>query len=409
MDTNLRPRLVQVVTSDLAVSLVRGQLRFLQQQGFDVTLVCSPGKWLSAIATEENVQVIELPMTRAIAPVQDFVSLWRLWRVMRRLNPNITNVGTPKAGLLGGCAAWLARVPCRFYTLRGLRVETVNGPTRRLLVFAERLACYFAHRVICVSQSLRDKAIAIGLTTRERTVVFGSGSSNGVDASRFSPTPESSRRAAELRCKLGIPAFARVVGFVGRLTNDKGIPELLKAFLRLGQEFPDLRLLLPGRFEDEDALALEVRKCLEEHPRVILTGAVDDLAPYYALMDVFVLPSRREGFPNVVLEAMAAGKPVVGARATGTVDAIVDGETGLLYPVGDVTALIEAVAMLLKHKALANRLARAGQEQVRRHFRQELIWEALYREYIGLLQIDSAAVSAASGSQYGDGLGGQAT
>jgi len=143
---------------------------------------------------------------------------------MRALRPTITNVGTPKAGLLGGCAAWLTGVPHRCYTLRGLRFETSTGVRRRILAFAERMACYFAHRIICVSQSLREKAIVYGLASPERTVVFGAGSSNGVDASRFEPTPERTKLAAELRFGLGIPPQAPVLGFVGRLTRDKGIP-----------------------------------------------------------------------------------------------------------------------------------------------------------------------------------------
>jgi glycosyltransferase involved in cell wall biosynthesis len=295
-------------------------------------------------------------------------------------------VGTPKAGLLGGFAAWLNRVPCRLYTLHGLRFETTKGLRRRLLVYAERLACRFAHRVICVSQSVRDKAIASGLTRQERTVVFGSGSCNGVDASRFAATPEMMRRAAALRRRLGIPARAPVVLFVGRLTCDKGIPELTEGFLRLVKQFPDLRLLIVGCFEDEDQLPDDIRRCLETHSHVIFVGAVQNTAPYYAIADVLALPSHREGLPTVVLEAQAAGKPVVGAAATGIVDVVADGETGLLFPVGDAAALAKALARLITDKALTAKLGRAGQERIKREFRQEQIWEALYREYLQLLE-----------------------
>jgi glycosyltransferase involved in cell wall biosynthesis len=374
------------VTSDLAVALMRGQLQFLQQQGFDVTLISSPGKWLDTVGQTEHVRIIGVPMEREIAPLKDFVSLCRLWWIMRTLHPDISNVGTPKAGLLAGCAAWFAGVPYRFYTLRGLRFETASGPSRRLLVFAERMACRLAHRVICVSESLRDRAIASGLTTRQRTVVFGSGSSNGVDASRYVPTPDVLRRAAELRCKLSIPASAPIVGFVGRLTNDKGVPELVEGFSRLDRKFPDLRLLLLGPFEGKDTLSLKMRKRLETHPRIILTGRVADTAAYYALMDVLVLPSHREGFPNVVLEAYAAGKPVVAARATGIVDAVMDGETGLLFAVGDVAALVGCLQRLLGNKVMASKLAAAGQELVKREFRQDMVWNALNEEYRRLLK-----------------------
>jgi glycosyltransferase involved in cell wall biosynthesis len=382
-----QPRVAHVVTSDRALLLMRGQVQYLQRLGFDVTLICSPGAWLDALGRMEGVQIIELSIAREITPLRDLVSLWRLWRILHRLCPDLTNVGTPKAGLLGGFAAWVTRIPCRFYTLRGLRFETTKGLKRWLLLYAERLACWFAHRVICVSPSLREKAVASGFASRERTVVFGSGSSNGVDASRFASTPERIRKGTELRRELGIPSLAPVVGFLGRLTCDKGIPELVEAFLRLSDQFPDLRLLLLGCFEEGDPLPVQTRRCIEMHRNVIFAGFIEDTAPYYALVDVLVLPSHREGFPNVVLEAHAAGKPVVAARATGVVDAVVDGETGLLFPVGDVAALADALARLLTDKTLASKLGLAGQERIKREFRQERIWEALCEEYIRRLKM----------------------
>jgi len=399
-----RPRLIAVVNSSIAVGFLQGQLQYLRDRGFDVTVISPGGNRLDQMARIEGVRTIEVPMARQISPLRDLVSLWRLWRIMRALRPTVTNVGTPKAGLLGGLAAWLNRVPCRFYTLRGLRFETTNGLKRRLLIYAERLACRLAHRVICVSKTVREMAIASGLTSWEKTVVFGCGGSNGVDASRFAPTPERIRRAAELRRELGIPPSAPVVGFVGRLTRDKGVPELAEAFLRLRTQFPDLRLLLLGRFECEDPLPAATRRGLETHPQVVLVGhqhrdgkpplagqpqedwPVEDAAPYYSLMDVFVLPSHREGLPNVILEAQAACKPVGAARATGIVDAVADEETGLLFPVGDAEALTGAVARLLSDKALARKLACAGHERVKREFRQEQIWEALYQEYKGYMR-----------------------
>jgi glycosyltransferase involved in cell wall biosynthesis len=370
---------------------MRGQLQFLQQHGFDVTLICSPGEWLELFGRTQGVQVIEVPMSRRIAPWKDLVSLWRLWRIMRAIRPAVTNVSTPKAGLLGGCAAWLAGVPCRFYTLRGLRFETLSGPKRQLLIFADLLACHFAHRIICVSRSLREKAVALRLATPERTLVFGSGSSNGVDASRFAPTSKRAKQATKLRSELDIPHEAPVLGFVGRLTRDKGIPELVTSFQRLSKQFPDLRLLLLGSTEVEDPLDDKTRRALDTHSHIILRGVTTDTEPYYALMDILVLPSHREGFPNVVLEAYAAGKPVVAARATGTMDAVLDQRTGLLFPAGDVLALTRCLQSLLANKTLATQFGSAGQELVKRKFRQEIVWSALHKEYQRFLQLQGSS------------------
>lgn len=382
-----RPGLVVVLNSAIAVGFLEGQLEYFQKRGFDVTLL-SPerrdGEW--TVPEPEGVATVEVPMERKMAPLRDLASLWRLWRAMRALRPVVSNVGTPKAGLLGGIAAWLNRVPCRFYTLHGLRFETASGLKRRILIYAERLACRFAHRVVCVSHSVREKAIAFGLTNRERTLVLGSGSCNGVDASRFAPNPKLIQRAAALRRQLGIPERALVILFVGRLTRDKGIPELMEAFLQLDKQFPEVRLLLAGCFEKEDPLPADIRRQLARHPHIIFAGPVQDTPSFYAAADIVVLPSHREGLPTVVLEAQAAGRPVVGAQATGIVDVVTDGETGLLFPVGDVAALTRALARLVTDKDLAGKLERAGQEQVNREFQQVRIWDSLYRAYLEVLQ-----------------------
>jgi glycosyltransferase involved in cell wall biosynthesis len=207
-----------------------------------------------------------------------------------------------------------------------------------------------------------------------------------------------------VRRKLGVPEHATVVAFVGRLTKDKGIPELIESFLQLDKRFDDLRLLLVGCFEDQDPLPAFTRKCLETHPHVIFAGAVKDTPAYYAVSDVVVLPSHREGLPTVILEAKAAGKPVVCASVTGIVDVVTDGETGLLFPAGDVCALTGALTRLITDKALANKLALAGQEQVKREFQQEQIWEELHQEYLGVLQRKDSSLSFIRGGDKGNGL-----
>ena len=382
-----QPRCVIVLNSAIALGFVQGQLQYFQDIGFEVTVLCPrrrKDEW--EVAAPKTISMIDVPIERKIAPWRDLQSLWRLCCLMSELRPTITNVGTPKAGLLAGFAAWLNRVPCRIYTLHGLRFETTKGLKRRILVSAERFACRFAHRVICVSQSVRERALASRLASAERLMVLGSGSCNGVDTSRFAVTPEITRRAAELRNRLQIPKGAPVAMFVGRITSDKGIPELTEAFLQASERFPDLRFVLVGCFEDGDPLPADTRRILESHSRIILAGAVQDTAPCYAMADIVVLPSHREGLPQVVLEAQAAGKPVIGTSATGIIDVVTNDETGLLVPVCDVPALAAAMERLLTDKHLAMKLGLAGQEQVRRKFQQEQIWKALHAEYLAVLQ-----------------------
>ena len=378
-------RVMSVFTSSLSVRLFDGRPEYLAGKGFEVVVVSSAGEELRK-TEREGVRTIAVEMAREISPLRDVVSLWRLVRLMLRLRPAIANVGTPKAGLLGGLAASMCGVPCRYYTLLGLRCETTTGLKRKVLLLTERIACACAHRVICVSESLRRKAIALGVVEASRTVVLGSGSCNGMEAERFAPTAEALQRARRIREELGIPANAPVAGFVGRLTKDKGISELVQAYLTLRGNIPELRLLLVGEMEEGDPLPPEICRVIGSDPGIVRTGFVQDPHDYYHAMDVLALPTYREGFPTVVLEAHSAGKPVVAARATGAVDAVIDGVTGILVPMGDAQALASALELVIRDRGLAAAFGSAGRERVLREFRRQTVWEALAEEYRQLLK-----------------------
>lgn len=388
------PSIVYVVTHPMTARLLlAGQLRYLAEAGFEVTLVTSPGPDLAGVAEREGVRVETVAMAREISPLRDLAALARLVRLFRRLRPGIVNAGTPKAGLLGMLAARLARVPVRIYTLRGLRLETARGPKRRLLAAAERLACACAHRVVCVSRSLERRAVELGLTAEDKTLVLASGSSNGVDVERFAAAARDRERTEALRRELGLPAGSPVVGFVGRFTRDKGIAELADAFDRLSRGLPAARLLLLGDFEPGDPVPPSLVARLRHDSRVVQAGFVPDTAPFYPLIDVLAFPSHREGFPNAPLEAAASGVPTVGSRATGVVDAVVDGRTGTLVPVGDVEALAHALLEYLRDPALRRSHGDAARERVRGEFRRGEVWRAWERE------IRAAVSLAASDSQ----------
>lgn len=330
--------------------------------------------------------MISVPMSREIAPLSDGKSLRHLTRVFQELQPDIVNAGTPKAGLLGMLAATWARVPIRIYTLRGLRMETATGLKRLLLTTTERVAGLCAHKVVCVSPSLRDAFVHHRLGSSRQTIVLGGGSSNGVDADRFASTPARDQEARSIRQSMGIPDSARVLGFVGRLTKDKGVAELLELFRTLEQEQPDLHLLLVGGFEEGDPLCSRLRDEIWSHPRVHITGFVNDTAAYYSAFDLLVFPSYREGLPNVPLEAAASGRPTAGFAATGTVDAVLNGLTGTLVPVGDVAGLTDAVRRYLLDPLLLARHGTQAQLRVQTEFRREVIWQALADLYTGELQ-----------------------
>jgi glycosyltransferase involved in cell wall biosynthesis len=374
------PHIVVGITNPQTCLVLGGRLRTLREAGFRVTLVSSPGELLTKTAAQEGVESAAIPMRREIAPFADFVSLVRLWWLLYRLKPEMTEFSTPKAGLLGAIAGMLCGVPVRIYFLRGLKLETCTGVKRRILLVAERLAAACSHVVLCNSDSLRNQALALGVASETRLRLLGSGSSNGVDVERFHPGPCS------LRERLGLPPDVPVVGFVGRLTRDKGLPELIEAFDAILAAEPDAHLLLVGWFDAaEDALGDDLRSRIKTHPRIHLTGFVADTAPYYRVMDVMVLPTWREGFPNVVLEAAATGIPVVTTFATGSRDAVVPEVTGLLIPPGYPMAISEAVIQLLRNPERRRRMGVAARAWVLDHYVNGRVLGRTVRYYHSLL------------------------
>lgn len=379
--TQPAPHIVVGITHPQTCLTLTGRLRALREAGFRVTLVSSPGELLNRTAAREGVESIAIPIQREIAPIADIVSLARLWWLLLRLRPEMTEFSTPKAGLLGTIAAWLAGVPARIYMLRGFKVEGTRGFKRRILLAAEKVTSACAQVVLCNSHSMRAEALALGVAPEAKLNLLGDGSSNGVDVERFSPGPSN------VRDRLGLPREAPVLGFVGRLTCDKGLPELMEAFDAILKVEPAAHLLLVGWFDAaEDALCANLRTRIENHPRIHCTGFVADTAPYYRAMDVMVLPTWREGFPNAVLEAAATGIPVVTTIATGSRDSVVPEVTGLLIPPGYPEAISEAVLKLLSDPAKRQHMGVAARAWVVEHYSNDRVLGLITTFYRSLLE-----------------------
>jgi hypothetical protein len=395
--TSQKPHIVIGITASQSCLILGGRLRTLREAGFRVTLVSSPGELLARTAAEEGVESIAIHMRREMAPISDLWSLLCLCWMLFRLKPEITEFSTPKAGLLGSVAAMLCGVPSRVYLLRGLKLETSTGVKRRILLAAERLASACSHTVLCNSESLRNQALALRVAPASKLRLLGGGSSSGVDVEHFSPGPGT------LRARLGLPVDAPVVGFVGRLTRDKGLPELVEAFDAILAAKPQAHMLLVGWFDSsEDALGRDLRSRIKNHPRIHMTGYVTDTAPYYRAMDVMVLPTWREGFPNVVLEAAASGIPVVTTLCTGSRDTVVPEVTGLPIPPGYPVAICEAVLQLLRNTARRCRMGKAARAWVLENYVKGYVLGLTVLCYKSLLErnrsADTGRVPVAVGS-----------
>ncbi len=375
------PHIVVGVTSSQTCLNLTGRLSALREAGFRVTLVSSPGQLLDLTAQQQGAEAVAVPIQRTIAPWADLVSLVRLWWLLRVRQPDLTEFSTPKAGLLGSIASLMSGVPRRVYMLRGLKLESCKGLKRRILLVTEKVAARCSQVVLCNSESMRNEALALGIASATKLKVLGDGSSNGVDLTRFSPGP------SDVRERLGIPARATVVGFVGRLTADKGVPELIEAFDTILRRVPEAHLLLVGWFDAaEDALDEGVRKRIQDHPRIHCTGYAADTAPYYRAMDLMVLPTWREGFPNAVLEAAATGLPVVTTLCTGSRDSVVPEVTGLLIPPGYPEAISEAVLKLMLNPEHRLRMGIAARRWVLEHYTNERVLGLLTSYYKSLLE-----------------------
>jgi glycosyltransferase involved in cell wall biosynthesis len=358
-----RPVIVFGMNSWFAVrQFLPGILQTVRDRGFEPVVI---GPRAGAVDAPDvpGIEYRFARMNREISPWSDLRAIFEILRILRAVGPEICNMSTPKMALLGGIAAWMAGVPHRIYTLRGLRYETTRGAKRALLMACETLACACAHEVICISRSVRDAVIRDGVVPARKAALLGPRVSEGVTL-----RGESAQASQLSRQELGIPETAAVMGFVGRLTRDKGIRELVDAFCILRAEGKDIRLLLLGDFEAGDPVDAATGQRIRNDPGIRWLGYVPQPAPYYALMDVFVFPTHREGLGRVLLEAAAAARPVVSTHTTGVVDVVLDGVTGLLVPPHDTAALARAVGTLLGNPDMARSMGARAQTLVQEEF-----------------------------------------
>src|ERR1700682_2061627 len=378
-----RPAIVHLITVPVSLRFLTGQLDFVRRCGFDIHVISSPGEELVRFGSAEGAFLHEVPMSRSITPLRDLVALFRIWRLLRRIQPVLVDAHTPKAGLLGMIAAWLERVPARIYHMHGLPFLTRTGFIHRLLRGSEWVSSLLSTEVLCESPSNREVGIAERVCPADKIKVLLGGSANGIDTNRF--RPDSGKQREKVRGRLGIPADAFVIGFVGRIVREKGVSELVTAWRVLASEFPRVYLLVIGPFEPQDPVPEDTAKSLCSEPQIHLVGLDWETPPWFSAMDVLALPSYREGLGTVSLEAASMGLPVVATRVPGCTDAVVDGVTGTLVPPRDANAVADALRLYLTQPELRRAHGSAGRGRIIQDFRQEAIWSAMANEYRELL------------------------
>lgn len=284
------------------------QFTYFKERGYRMNVVCSPSEYLADYAKQKGFEYIETPVNRSISIKQDIASIWQICKFIRKKNVDIVVGHTPKGALLGMIAGWLCRVPKRIYFRHGIVYETSHGIKRKILKLVDRIASFCSTQIVCVSPSVLKRSIEDRLAPAKKQMILGHGTCNGIDTKGvFNPTNIDKVRLRDLKLQYGIQEKDFVIGYSGRLVRDKGIIELVRAFDKL-KEADNCKLLLVGMFEKRDALPDDVKNRIENDPRIIYTGFINGgMEYYYAMMNVYVLASYREGFPTGVLEAQSMG------------------------------------------------------------------------------------------------------
>lgn len=336
----MKSSLVLITTvPDTFAHILKYQPSYLGRH-YDVSLCCSSGRLCETVKANENLDLVEIDMARGINPFADLVSIVRMVIFLLKKKPSVVHSYTPKAGLVAMLAAWLCGVPTRIHTFTGLIFPTEKGLKRKVLILIDRLICMAATVVVPEGEGVKKDLIQHKITNKPMAVI-GYGNVAGCDTEYFSQNEEVAGKGAHLRQQLGIPEEAFVYCFIGRLTIDKGIRELHEAFSRLPE---GSWLLLVGGEDQRQPLPLELREKLEASKNIALAGFQEDIRPATLISDVVVLPSYREGFPNVLLQAGAMAKPCIATNINGCNEIVIDGSTGWLAPARDSESLERAMA-----------------------------------------------------------------
>lgn len=369
------------------VTQLRRQVECLLDSGMLVTAITSPGPELAQITSHRHLTLEILEIPRRLAPWRDLIALYRLYRIFRHGRFMIVHSTTPKAGLLVALAGWFACVPIRLHTFTGQPWIGLRGPLRWLARASDRVIGILNTRCYADSESQRRFLVAEGILNERNISTIAFGSLAGVDLKRFNRKKIGIEASADIRSELGISDRTVVLLFIGRIAREKGVYELLEAVDRLHKNDSDIVLLLVGPMDDERGGSGTVARAdLEGKAGVHYLGYQENPEQYFAVADILCLPSYREGFGTVVIEAAAMGVPTVGTRINGLVDAVVDGETGILVEPRNANALMQGLQRLLEDAGLRERMGELARQRVHARYSADIVNAAVVEEYACLLR-----------------------
>lgn len=382
LQIHMKKSICFVATTPFAVNAFLRTHLLAFAEHYDVVLCVNTGAYPLSEDLATGIHVIHVDIARKIAPLADSRALFQLFKVFLRNRPDVVHSITPKAGLLAMLAAWLAGVPHRFHTFTGQVWASRAGLGRTILKALDRLIVMLASRVFADSRSQCRYLEAESLVRPNGISILGQGSIAGVNLARFHPNPLIRN---EVRSGLGVTDNTAVFLFVGRLASDKGVFDLIASFDQVASNHEDCELWVVG--PDEESLLVQLKfEAAKGRGSVRWFGPTMEPERYMVAADVFVLPSYREGFGSVVIEAAACGLPTIAYRIEGIVDAVVENETGLLVTKLDRTALAGAMTRLAADIEFRRQLGEAAMERAKRRFSGESVtaaWMDFYGQLLG--------------------------
>ena len=382
----MQKKIVRITTVPEALRvLLRGQLKFMSAH-FEVIGVAADEPLLAKVKEEQQIRTEGINMTRKITPFADLKSIWSLYKFFKKEKPVIVHTHTPKAGLVGMIAARMAGVPVRMHTVAGLPLMVASGVKRTVLEIVEKVTYTFATKVYPNSFKQAEFIVENKFTSSSKIKVIGNGSSNGIDTTYFDPQLIAEESKAALKKQMQLTSTDIVLCFVGRIVSDKGIAELVASFVEINKQNSNVKLVLVGPFESHlDPLDVETMQQIKQHPCIKWIDFQDDVRPYLAITDVFVFPSYREGFPNVVMQAGAMNLPCIVTDINGCNEIIEQGKNGLIIPAQDKVNLKKAIERLVYDRALRKNLQSNAREMIVTRYEQKLVWNLILQEYKEML------------------------
>ncbi len=361
--------------------LLPGQMHFMAANGFDVLMISADGKELAEVIEKEKCRHIIVPMTRKITPLQDLKCLFKLISIFRKEKPGIVHTHTPKAGLLGMLAAKICGVKTRIHTVAGLPLMVEKGLKYQLLKFIEKLTYAAASQVWPNSNSLMKFIIDNKLCKTSKLKLIGKGSSNGININRFSKEVLD-EKINEIKSQVNFSSDKIYLLCIGRLVKDKGIVELVHVFTQLQKSNDAIMLILVGEYETGlDPLPAATLHEIEINPSIIHINWTNQVEYYMQVADLFVFPSHREGFPNVLLQAGAMELPIICSHITGNIDIVTHNETGLIFECGNEAQMLEHLQYAIAHPQHIQAMAKQLQQEIKENYRQENIWQNMLAAY----------------------------